>query len=89
MKAAPIASGLVRSQELWAQALELFPGGVNSPVRAFGAVGGTPIFFERGEGPYLFDVDGRPFSGSAWALVGREPIVPGGILRVFLQVRAG
>ncbi len=50
-----------RSQELWREAQELLPGGVNSPVRAFKAVGGTPVFFERGEGPYLFDVDGRRF----------------------------
>ncbi len=37
------------------------PGGVNSPVRAFGAVGGTPVVFERGEGAYLVDVDGRRY----------------------------
>ena len=37
------------------------PGGVNSPVRAFGGVGGEPVFFERGEGPYLFDVDGNRY----------------------------
>ncbi len=35
------------------------PGGVNSPARAFGAVGGSPLFIERAEGPYLFDIDGR------------------------------
>jgi glutamate-1-semialdehyde 2,1-aminomutase len=37
------------------------PGGVNSPARAFGGVGGEPIFFERGEGPYLFDLDGNRY----------------------------
>ena len=37
------------------------PGGVNSPVRAFKAVGGTPIFFERGSGAYLYDTDGRSY----------------------------
>lgn len=37
------------------------PGGVNSPVRAFGAVGGTPVFMQRGEGAYLHDVEGRPY----------------------------
>ena len=37
------------------------PGGVNSPARAFGAVGGTPIVFERGEGAYLYDVDGNRY----------------------------
>src|ERR1700734_1026772 len=50
-----------RSAELFARALELTPGGVNSPVRAFGPVGGTPRFIERGLGPYLFDVDGREY----------------------------
>jgi glutamate-1-semialdehyde 2,1-aminomutase len=37
------------------------PGGVNSPARAFGAVGGEPMFFERGEGAYLFDIDGNRY----------------------------
>jgi glutamate-1-semialdehyde 2,1-aminomutase len=50
-----------RSAELFARALEVIPGGVNSPVRAFGPVGGTPRFIERGLGPYLFDVDGRQY----------------------------
>jgi glutamate-1-semialdehyde 2,1-aminomutase len=50
-----------RSAELFARALEVTPGGVNSPVRAFGPVGGTPRFIERGLGPYLFDVDGRGY----------------------------
>ena len=50
-----------RSTALFARALELFPGGVNSPVRAFRAVGGKPHFIERGEGAYLVDVDGNRF----------------------------
>ncbi len=50
-----------RSHELFARALKRIPGGVNSPVRAFGGVGGEPVFFERGEGPYLFDVDGNQY----------------------------
>ncbi len=37
------------------------PGGVNSPVRSFSAVGGTPVFIERGKGPYLYDADGRRY----------------------------
>ena len=37
------------------------PGGVNSPARAFGAVGGTPLFIEKAEGPYLFDIDGNQY----------------------------
>jgi glutamate-1-semialdehyde 2,1-aminomutase len=40
---------------------KLIPGGVNSPARAFGAVGGTPLFIARGEGPYLFDMDGNRY----------------------------
>ena len=50
-----------RSIELFTQAKELIPGGVDSPVRAFRAVGGQPLFIERGEGPYLFDVDGNRY----------------------------
>jgi glutamate-1-semialdehyde 2,1-aminomutase len=50
-----------RSAELFQKALNCFPGGVNSPVRAFRAVGGQPLFIERGEGPYLYDVDGNRF----------------------------
>jgi glutamate-1-semialdehyde 2,1-aminomutase len=49
------------SQSLFQRAQKLIPGGVNSPVRAFGGVGGTPIFFSRGEGPYLFAVDGNRY----------------------------
>jgi len=49
------------SEDLFARASEVIPGGVDSPVRAFGAVGGTPRFIERGEGPYLIDVDGNRF----------------------------
>ena len=45
------------SEELFRQAKEVIPGGVNSPVRAFAGVGGTPVFFRRGEGPFLFDED--------------------------------
>jgi glutamate-1-semialdehyde 2,1-aminomutase len=52
---------LKRSHELYAQAQRLFPGGVNSPVRAFRAVGGEPIFIDHGSGPYLYDVDGNRY----------------------------
>lgn len=48
-----------RSSELFKQAQEVLPGGVNSPVRAFNAVGGTPIFVERAQGAYLYDADGN------------------------------
>jgi glutamate-1-semialdehyde 2,1-aminomutase len=50
-----------RSERLFAQATELMPGGVSSPVRAFRAVGGLPLFIERGEGAYLVDVDGNRY----------------------------
>ena len=49
------------SEELFERARRVIPGGVNSPVRAFGAVGGTPAFAVRGEGGYLHDADGRAF----------------------------
>ena len=50
-----------QSHALFARAQQLMPGGVNSPARAFGAVGGEPIVIQRGEGPYLFDVDGNRY----------------------------
>jgi glutamate-1-semialdehyde 2,1-aminomutase len=50
-----------RSAAAFARACQAIPGGVNSPARAFGAVGGQPIFIERGEGPYLFDIDGNRY----------------------------
>ena len=49
------------SEALFARARAVTPGGVNSPVRAFRAVGGTPRFMVRGQGPYLFDADGRQY----------------------------
>jgi glutamate-1-semialdehyde 2,1-aminomutase len=50
-----------RSERLFEQACEVLPGGVNSPVRAFGGVGGTPRFMERGAGAYMWDVDGNRY----------------------------
>jgi glutamate-1-semialdehyde 2,1-aminomutase len=50
-----------RSKKLFERALQLMPGGVNSPARAFGAVGGEPIVVHRGEGAYLWDVDGNRY----------------------------
>jgi glutamate-1-semialdehyde 2,1-aminomutase len=49
------------SQTLFSRAARVTPGGVNSPVRAFGAVGGTPRFMASGSGPYLTDADGREY----------------------------
>lgn len=52
---------ITKSEELFKQARRVLPGGVDSPVRAFRAVGGQPLFISRGEGPYLFDVDGNRY----------------------------
>ena len=50
-----------KSVAAFQRASALMPGGVNSPARAFGAVGGTPLFIERAEGPYLYDIDGNRY----------------------------
>src|SRR6059036_220275 len=50
-----------KSEELFRRAQEIIPGGVNSPVRAFRAVGGHPLFIKRGEGSHIWDVDGREY----------------------------
>jgi glutamate-1-semialdehyde 2,1-aminomutase len=50
-----------KSKELFERAQARIPGGVNSPVRAFRAVGGTPVFFERASGPFLWDADGARY----------------------------
>src|SRR6478609_9914674 len=50
-----------RSEQSFARAQQIIPGGVNSPVRAFRGVGGTPLFIERGEGSRIFDVDGNSY----------------------------
>ena len=50
-----------RSEELYTQAQISIPGGVNSPVRAFNGVGGSPIFFESAEGAYMIDADGKRY----------------------------
>src|SRR5215469_14599521 len=52
---------LNRSQALFEEAQQLMPGGVNSPVRAFRAVGGNPVFIDRANGPFIFDVDGNRY----------------------------
>ncbi|EOG6950660.1 glutamate-1-semialdehyde 2,1-aminomutase [Edwardsiella piscicida] len=50
-----------KSERLYEQAKTLIPGGVNSPVRAFTGVGGTPLFIERADGAYLYDADGKAY----------------------------
>ena len=52
---------MTRSEELFAKAKEVMPGGVNSPVRAFGSVGLTPRFIVSGDGAYLTDADGEKY----------------------------
>ncbi len=49
------------SESLYAKAQALMPGGVNSPVRAWQAVGGTPLLIDRGQGPRVYDTDGNSF----------------------------
>ena len=50
-----------RVDTIWTRAQQLIPGGVNSPVRSFRSVGGRPFFVERGQGPFLFDTEGRRY----------------------------
>jgi len=52
---------MTKSAELFAKAQDKIPGGVNSPVRAFAGVGGSPIFIERADGPLIFDADGKAY----------------------------
>ncbi|QDK80043.1 glutamate-1-semialdehyde-2,1-aminomutase [Spirosoma sp. KCTC 42546] len=52
---------MTTSEQLFEKAKTLIPGGVNSPVRAFRAVGGTPLFIKSAKGPYLYDEDGRQY----------------------------
>ena len=69
------------SERLFRRAQEVIPGGVNSPVRAFKGVGGTPVFFASANGPYLFDVDGNRYIDyvASWGPMiqghGFEPVV--------------
>lgn len=66
-----------RSRALWRQATRVLVGGVDSPVRSFRAVGGSPVFFARGKGAYLVDVDGRRYLDlvSSWGanILGNAP----------------
>ena len=50
-----------KSHDLFQQAQQHIPGGVNSPVRAFHGVGGEPVFFNKSKGAYLFDEDGQRY----------------------------
>jgi glutamate-1-semialdehyde 2,1-aminomutase len=58
----PLQNSMSRNQSLFERAQRTIPGGVNSPVRAFRSVGGTPRFIERAHGPYFWDADGRRYT---------------------------
>src|SRR5580658_10411779 len=66
-----------KSEQLFDEALRYLPGGVNSPVRAFRAVGGKPIFVHKAKGAHIFDVDGREYVDyvGTWgpAILGHAP----------------
>ena len=76
---------MTRSEELFSRALELIPGGVNSPVRAFRAVGGTPRVMTEGHGPIVTDADGRSYVDyvQSWGALlfghGRQEVVEAAI----------
>jgi glutamate-1-semialdehyde 2,1-aminomutase len=81
-----LADGSVRSKDLVRRAEDLFPGGVNSPVRAFRSVARPPLILERGHGPHVWDVDGHRYIDyvGAWgpALLGHaHPVVLDAIRR--------
>src|SRR5688500_15670103 len=59
----PTSKNRPKSEAAYARAVKVIPGGVNSPARAFGGVGGQPIFIARGEGAYLYDLDGNRYLG--------------------------
>src|SRR5215210_178523 len=52
---------ITKSEELYSRAQQSIPGGVNSPVRAFKSVGGTPVFMQKAKGAYMFDADGNKY----------------------------
>ena len=52
---------ITNSEQLFAEAQKVIPGGVNSPVRAFKQVGGTPVFMKSAKGAYLFDADNNKY----------------------------
>src|SRR5215510_7881813 len=79
-----------RSEQLFARAQKVTPGGVNSPVRAFRGVGGTPRFIEKGQGSRLIDVDGNSYIDyiCSWGplLLGHRPRCVIDALRQVLEI---
>src|SRR3954451_16179384 len=79
-----------RSRDAYQRACRVIPGGVNSPARAFGAVGGLPLFIARGDGPYLHDIDGHRYlvfigSWGPMILGHRHPAVTEAVLEAVHQ----
>jgi len=84
------ARSTAKSEALFAEAQKLIPGGVNSPVRAFRSVGGTPPFIARGDGSRIFDVDGNEYIDyvCSWGplVLGHRPKVVIDALREILEI---
>jgi glutamate-1-semialdehyde 2,1-aminomutase len=80
-----------KSRDLFERAQQYIPGGVNSPVRAFKGVGGNPLFFKAGEGPYLIDVDDNRYIDyvGAWGPLILGHSHPGVIEALQLQLEQG
>ena len=72
-----------KQEQLFKQASKHIPGGVNSPVRAFNGVGGTPVFIEKAKGAYLWDVDGKRYVDyvGSWG-----PMILGHAHRILLRL---
>ena len=75
-----------KSAALFEQAKNIIPGGVNSPVRAFNGVGGTPCFIERADGAYIFDADGKKYTDyvGSWGpmiLGHNHPVIRNAVLK--------
>src|ERR1700730_14126750 len=79
-----------RSEKLFTRAQRVIPGGVNSPVRAFRAVGGKPLFIERGNGSHILDGDGQEYIDyvGSWGplIFGHRPPEVIEALRKFLEI---
>ncbi len=72
-----------KQEQLFKQASKHIPGGVNSPVRAFNGVGGTPVFIEKAKGAYLWDVDGKRYVDyvGSWG-----PMILSMLIRILLRL---
>lgn len=83
---------ITHSEELYSRAKELMPGGVNSPVRAFQSVGGTPRFIQRAKDQYLYDEDGNAYIDyiGSWGpmILGHNPDVVLEAVRSQLEKRS-